>query len=76
MITLQQAFNIARQNSLGVKLDKIAYDLGDSWAFDYGGTEPICGFLPVIVKKEDGTVVPFDMMTDEARLDSAKRVEV
>ena len=47
MITVKQAYGIARQNSMGIKLDNVAYDLGDSWAFDYGGEEPINGFQPI-----------------------------
>ena len=48
MITLKKAFEIASKNSNGVTLSPQAYDLGESWAFDYGGTDEINGFFPVI----------------------------
>lgn len=76
MITLKQAFAIARKSSNGVKLDPIAYDFGDSWAFGYGGTEEINGFIPVVVKKEDGTELPFELPHDFGRMENAKRVKV
>ena len=76
MITLKQAFAAARAASNGVKLDPIAYDLGDSWAFDYGGDEPINGFFPVIVNKATGKLVDFAMPADFERMENAHRVKV
>lgn len=76
MIALRQAFNIARQNSLRIKLNKIAYDLGDSWAFGYGGDEPINGFFPVIVNKNTGALADFAMPADFERMENAPRVKV
>ena len=76
MITLKQAFAAARAASLGVRLDPIAYDLGDSWAFDYGGDEPINGFFPIIVTKASGLLVDFAMPADYVRMEKAPRVKV
>lgn len=76
MISVKQAYGIARQNSMGIKLDNVAYDLGDSWAFGYGGEEIINAFQPVIVKKDNGELVNFDMPADFERMENAKRVVV
>ena len=74
--TLKQAFAAALAASNGIKLDPIAYDLGDSWAFDYGGEEPINGFSPIIVTKATGRLVAFDMPADFERMEKARRVKV
>ena len=68
MITVEKAFEIASENSLGIKLSPKPYDFGDSWCFDYGGEEDITGFLPIIIKKHDGSIIPFVFPDDEMRL--------
>ena len=50
--------------------------MGDSWAFDYGGEEPINGFFPVIVNKATGQLVDFAMPADFERMENAHRVKV
>lgn len=76
MITVKQAYHIARQNSMGIKLDLMAYDFGDCWAFDRSGTEKMIGFRPIVVQKETGKVIPFDFPADFGRMEKAHRVKV
>ena len=68
MITVEEAFKIASENSLGVKLSPKPYDFGDCWCFDYSGDEDITGFRPMIIKKQDGSIIPFNFPDDEMRL--------
>ena len=75
MITLKKAFEIASKNSNGVTLSPQAYDLGESWAFDYGGTDEINGFFPVIIHKTTGAVIPFNFPADYIRISKAPRVK-
>ncbi len=77
MITLKQAYNIAQKNDIiGVKLDKLAYDIGDSWVFDYGGDDTMDGFVPIVVKKDNGQVLDFSILEIIKRTRNAKRVKV
>lgn len=77
MITLQQAFKIAQQNDIiGVKLDKLAYDIGDCWVFDYGGEDEMDGFVPIVVKKDNGHVLELSIIEILQRTSNAKRVKV
>ena len=53
MIDAQKAYELATQEP-GFPLAPVAYDYGDKWVFDYGGTKEIIGFWPVTINKKDG----------------------